>query len=160
MMLRIGHGFDIHRLVPGRPLVLGGVGIPWDHGLDGHSDADALVHAICDAVLGALALGDIGQWFPNSDPRYRGISSLVLLQTILADPRVTLWRVLNVDSTVLAERPRLAPHVPAMRHALASALGIQVDAVSVKATTCEGCDAVGRGEAIAAEAVLLLERRA
>jgi 2-C-methyl-D-erythritol 2,4-cyclodiphosphate synthase len=156
-MLRIGYGFDIHRVVTGRQLVLGGVVIPWDRGLDGHSDADALLHAITDAVLGALALGDIGQWFPNTDPRYRGISSLVLLQTVMADPRVAGWRPVNVDATVLAERPRLAPHVPAMRSTLAKALGIGADAVSVKATTCEGTDAVGHGEAIAAHAVILLE---
>lgn len=157
-MLRIGYGFDIHGVVPGRALVLGGVSIPWDRGLDGHSDADALLHAITDAVLGALALGDIGQWFPNTDPRYRGISSVILLQAVLADPRLAGWRVVNVDSTVLAERPRLAPHVPAMRQAIATAMGMAVEAVSVKATTCEGHDAVGQGAAIAAHAVLLLER--
>lgn len=157
-MLRIGYGFDIHSVVPGRALVLGGVAIPWDRGLDGHSDADVLLHAITDAVLGALALGDIGQWFPNTDPRYRGISSLLLLRTVLADPRLAGWVVANVDSTVLAERPRLAPHVPTMRQVIASALGIGVGAVSVKATTCEGNDAVGQGRAIAAHAVLLFER--
>jgi 2-C-methyl-D-erythritol 2,4-cyclodiphosphate synthase len=157
-MLRIGYGFDIHGVVTDRALVLGGVSIPWDHGLEGHSDADALLHAITDAVLGALALGDIGQWFPNTDSRYCGISSLILLRTVLTDPRLGGWRVVNVDSTVLAERPRLAPYVPAMRQAIASAMGIAVDAVSVKATTCEGHDAVGQGLAIAAHAVLLLER--
>lgn len=157
-MVRIGYGFDTHRVVVGRALVLGGVEIPWDRGLEGHSDADALLHAITDAVLGALALGDIGQWFPNHDPRYRGISSLVLLRTVMADPRVAAWRPANVDSTVLAERPRLAPHVPAMRRAIAEAMGIAAEAVSVKATTCEGADAVGHGEAIAAHAVVLLER--
>jgi 2-C-methyl-D-erythritol 2,4-cyclodiphosphate synthase len=157
-MLRIGYGFDIHSVVPGRALVLGGVTIPWDRGLDGHSDADVLLHAVTDAVLGALALGDIGQWFPNTDPRYSGISSLVLLRTVLADPSLAGWRVANVDSTVLAERPRLAPHVPAMRQAIAAAMGIGFDSVSVKATTCEGHDAVGQGEAIAAHAVLLLQR--
>ena len=159
-MLRIGYGFDIHSVVPGRALVLGGVTIPWDRGLDGHSDADVLLHAITDAVLGALALGDIGQWFPNTDPRYRGISSLVLLRAVMADPRLAGWGVVNVDSTVLAERPRLAPHVPAMRQAIATILGIDLDAVSIKATTCEGNDAVGQGQAIAAHAVLLLERPA
>ncbi len=157
-MLRIGYGYDVHSVVPGRPLVLGGVAIPWDRGLAGHSDADALLHAIMDAVLGALALGDIGQWFPNTDPRYRGISSLVLLRRVMEDSRVQAWRPVNVDATVLAERPRLAPHVPAMRTTIAAALGIGPDAVSVKATTGEGHDAVGRGEAIAAHAVLLLER--
>lgn len=157
-MLRIGYGFDIHCVVPGRALVLGGVTIPWDRGLDGHSDADVLLHAITDAVLGALALGDIGQWFPNTDPQYRGISSQVLLRTVWADPRLAGWRVVNVDSTVLAERPRLAPHVPAMRQAIATILGIGLDAVSIKATTCEGNDAVGQGLAMAAHAVLLLER--
>jgi 2-C-methyl-D-erythritol 2,4-cyclodiphosphate synthase len=158
-MLRIGYGYDIHRVVPGRALVLGGVDLPWDRGLEGHSDADALLHAITDAVLGALALGDIGQWFPNTDPRYRGISSLVLLRTVMGDSRVAGWRAVNVDATVLAEQPRLAPHVPAMRGAIAEALGTGIGAVSVKATTCEGVDAVGRGEAIAAHAVILLERR-
>jgi 2-C-methyl-D-erythritol 2,4-cyclodiphosphate synthase len=159
-MLRIGYGYDIHRVASGRALVLGGVTIPWDRGLDGHSDADALLHAITDAVLGALALGDIGQWFPNTDPRYRGISSLVLLRAVMADPRLLAWRPLNVDATVLAERPRLAPHIPAMRQAIAGALGTEAAAVSVKATTCEGNDAIGRGEAIAAHAVLLMERTA
>jgi 2-C-methyl-D-erythritol 2,4-cyclodiphosphate synthase len=159
-MLRIGYGFDIHSVVPGRALVLGGVTIPWDRGLDGHSDADVLLHAITDAVLGALALGDIGQWFPNTDPQYRGVSSQVLLRTVWVDPRLAGWRVVNVDSTVLAERPRLAPHVPAMRQAIATILGIDLDAVSIKATTCEGNDAVGQGQAIAAHAVLLLERPA
>ena len=159
MALRIGHGFDIHRVVPGRPLVLGGVTVPWDRGLDGHSDADALLHAITDAILGALALGDIGQWFPPSDERYRGIASSLLLRAVLDDPRVTPWQVVNLDTTVLAERPRLAPHRPAMCQAIAALLGVPAEAVSVKATTCEGTDAVGRGEAIAAHAVVLLERR-
>jgi 2-C-methyl-D-erythritol 2,4-cyclodiphosphate synthase len=157
-MLRIGYGFDIHTVVAGRALVLGGVAIPWDRGLEGHSDADVLLHAITDAVLGALALGDIGQWFPNTDPRYRGISSQVLLQTVLADPRLGGWQVVNVDSMILAEQPRLAPHVPAMRQAIATVLRIPPDAVSIKATTCEGHDAVGQGRAIAAHAVLMLER--
>lgn len=158
--MRIGHGFDIHRVVAGRALVLGGVSIPWDRGLEGHSDADALLHAVTDAVLGALALGDIGQWFPNTDPHYRGISSMVLLQTVLTDPRVANWRLVNLDATVLAERPRLAPHMVAIRQTIADAFGVSVAAVSVKATTCEGTDAVGHGEAIAAHAVVLLEARA
>lgn len=159
MALRIGHGFDIHCVVHGRALVLGGVTIPWDRGLAGHSDADALLHAVTDAVLGALALGDIGQWFPNTDPRYRGISSGILLRTVLADPRVSGWAVVNLDATVLAERPRLAPHIRAMRQSIAETVGMPVEAVSVKATTCEGTDAVGHGDAIAAHAVVLLETR-
>lgn len=159
MALRIGHGFDIHRVVTGRALVLGGVTIPWDRGLEGHSDADALLHAITDAILGALALGDIGQWFPPSDERYRGIASGLLLRAVLDDPRVTPWQVVNLDATVLAERPRLAPHRPAMCQAIARLLGVPMEVISVKATTCEGTDAIGRGEAIAAHAVVLLERR-
>ena len=156
-MLRIGHGYDLHRVVAERPLVLGGVTIPWDKGLEGHSDADVLLHAVTDAVLGALALGDIGQWFPDNDPAYRGISSVLLLERVLADPRVRPWRLGNLDATVLAEHPRLAPHIPAMREAIASLFHVDMAAVSIKATTMEGTGAIGTGRAMAAQAVVLLE---
>jgi len=156
MDLRLGQGFDAHRLVPGRPLILGGVRIPHGLGLLGHSDADVLAHAIMDAILGALALGDIGQWFPDSDERHRGADSLALLRTILADPRLGGWRPGNVDATLVAQAPRLAPHVPAMRANLAAVLGLAVDRVSVKATTTEAMGFCGRGEGIAAMAVVAM----
>ena len=150
---RAGIGYDIHRLVPGRRLVLGGVEIPHSTGLAGHSDADVAAHAIGSALLGALALGDLGHHFPPGDPRYADISSLVLLERIAAMVRARGGDIANVDVTVVAEAPRLAPHVPAMRGALARALGVGVGQVAVKATTNERCDAIGRGEAIAAHAV-------
>jgi 2-C-methyl-D-erythritol 2,4-cyclodiphosphate synthase len=159
MDLRFGQGFDAHRLVPGRPLILGGVRIPHPTGLLGHSDADVLVHAVMDAILGAAALGDIGQWFPDTDERHRGADSLELLRTMLADPRLAGWRVGNVDATVVAQAPRLAPHVPAMRENLARALGVAADRVSVKATTTEALGFCGRGEGIAALAVATIARR-
>ncbi|MCX6093672.1 MAG: 2-C-methyl-D-erythritol 2,4-cyclodiphosphate synthase [Candidatus Bipolaricaulota bacterium] len=158
--VRTGLGIDFHRFVAGRPLVLGGETIPYEKGLLGHSDADVLTHAICDAVLGAAGLGDIGVHFPDTDPAYRGISSLKLL----ADVRVKLatagYRVVNVDATVIAERPKLTPHFRAMKHRLADALGIESSYVSLKATTNEGMGAVGRGEGMAAWAVALIETAA
>lgn len=156
-MIRVGHGFDLHRVAAGRALVLGGVTIPWRAGLLGHSDADVLIHAIIDAMLGALALGDIGGWFPDSDPRFRDIASTRLLATVMADARLGAWRIGNVDSTILAEQPRLAPHIPAIRQSLATALHTDVDRVSVKAKTMEGLGWIGTGEAIAAHAVVILE---
>lgn len=156
-MVRIGHGFDLHRVAAGRPLVLGGVIIPWRAGLLGHSDADVLIHAIIDALLGALGLGDIGGWFPDTDPRFRDIASTRLLATVLADARLESWRIGNVDSTILAEQPRLAPHIPAIRESLAAALGVDRDRVSVKAKTMEGLGWIGTGDAIAAHAVVLVE---
>lgn len=157
-MMRIGHGFDIHRTTSDRPLVLGGVSIPCDVGLLGHSDADVLLHAIIDAYLGALALGDIGQWFPDTSERFAGAASTALLDTVLRSPEVAVWRLQNLDCTILAERPRLAPHIPAIRSSIASVVGVPADRISVKATTVEGVDSIGRAEAIAAHAVVLLEQ--
>ena len=156
-MLRIGHGFDLHRTTPGRELVLGGVTVPADFGLLGHSDADVLLHAIIDAVLGALALGDIGQWFPDTDARYQGAASSNLLRSVLENPACRDWSLVNLDATVLAERPKLAAHIPEFRRSIAELCRVPADRVSVKATTMEGLGAVGRGEAIAAHAVILLE---
>jgi 2-C-methyl-D-erythritol 2,4-cyclodiphosphate synthase len=153
---RIGAGHDLHRLVEGRKLVLGGVEIPFEKGLLGHSDSDALVHALCDALLGAAALGDIGTHFPDSDERWRGASSLDLLARTVEMIRERGFRIANVDATILAERPRINPYIQAMRERLAAALGIDIDCVSVKAKTGEGLDSIGRGEAMAAHAIALL----
>jgi 2-C-methyl-D-erythritol 2,4-cyclodiphosphate synthase len=152
-MQRTGIGYDIHRLVAGRPLILGGVEISHPMGLLGHSDADVLTHAIMDALLGAVADGDIGRHFPDSDPRWKGADSLALLRQVVARLAANGWRVGNVDATVLAEAPRLAPHIATIRARLAEALGVPVTAVSVKATTVEGLGAIGRREGIAAMAV-------
>ena len=157
MKLRVGTGFDLHRLVPGRPLVLGGVRIPHETGLAGHSDADALLHAVADALLGAAGLGDIGRLFPNDDPRFAGADSAALLREVMDRVRSAGWRPVNVDTTVIAEKPRLAPHISAMRQSLARLLDLREDAVSVKAKTHEGLDAIGKQEAIAAQAVVLLQ---
>ncbi|HXQ21974.1 MAG TPA: gephyrin-like molybdotransferase Glp [Candidatus Acidoferrales bacterium] len=157
LMLRIGHGYDIHRLVEGRLLVLGGVEIPYPRGLLGHSDGDVVLHAVCDAILGAMAGGDIGQHFPDSDERYHGIPSSELLRHVAALMRDEGWRIGNLDVTICVEQPRLASHRQAMRSRIAELLDAPVTAVSVKAKTNEGLDAVGRGEAIAATAVVLLE---
>jgi len=157
MKLRVGTGFDLHRLVPGRPLVLGGVRIPHETGLAGHSDADALLHAVADALLGAAGLGDIGRLFPNDDPRFAGADSAALLREVMDRVRSAGWRPVNVDTTVIAEKPRLAPHISAMRQSLARLLDLREDAVSVKAKTHEGLDAIGKREAIAAQAVVLLQ---
>ncbi|MXZ83424.1 MAG: 2-C-methyl-D-erythritol 2,4-cyclodiphosphate synthase [Synechococcus sp. SB0666_bin_14] len=156
MNLRIGHGYDIHRLVEGRPLILGGVTIDHSLGLDGHSDADVLVHTVMDALLGALALGDIGHYFPPDDPRWRGANSLVLLQQVAAMVRERGWRVVNVDTVLVAERPRLRPHVAAMAVNMATRLGISPDRVGVKATTNEKLGPEGREEGISCSAVALL----
>lgn len=155
---RVGEGWDIHRLAPDRKLVLGGVAIPYSHGLDGHSDADALCHAITDALFGAVALGDIGHHFPDTDAQYRGADSLALLAEAARRIRLAGWQIGNVDSTVVAQAPKLAPHIPAMRQRLAQALGIAVDQVSVKAKTAEGLGPVGQGEAMEARAVCLVWR--
>jgi 2-C-methyl-D-erythritol 2,4-cyclodiphosphate synthase len=159
-MFRIGHGYDLHRLVAGKPLMLGGLRVPAAAGAEGHSDADALIHAVVDAFLGALALGDIGRWFPDTDPRYAGVRSGELLRHVLEHPCVAPWSLVNLDATILAEKPKLAPHIDAIRASLARLLGCSVSRVSVKAKTAEKTDAVGRGEAIAVHAVLLLERQA
>lgn len=156
--LRVGLGFDVHPFAPGRPLFLGGVEIAHEAGLAGHSDADVLLHAICDALLGAAALGDIGQHFPDSDPAWRGISSLELLRRTAALLAASGWRALQVDAVVMAEAPRIAPHAAAMRAAIAAAIGVAVEAVGIKATTTEGLGFVGRREGIAAQAVCLAVR--
>lgn len=156
---RIGQGFDVHALVGGRRLVIGGVEIPHDKGLEGHSDADVLLHAICDALIGAAALGDIGAHFPDSDERYRNIDSRELLRQVARLVAGRGWRVVNVDATVIAQAPRLSPHIPRMRENIAEALGIPRDDVNLKAKTTEKLGFVGRGEGIAAEAVALIARR-
>ena len=156
--MRIGHGYDVHRLVRGRDLIIGGVKIDYEFGLLGHSDADLLTHAIMDALLGAAALGDIGKHFPDSDPAYAGADSLALAKNVSALLRSNGYRIINVDSTVLAQRPKLAPFIPIMRERLAAALGVSIDDVSVKATTEEGLGFTGSGEGIAAHAVCLIER--
>ena len=155
--LRIGQGYDAHRLVPGRPLILGGVEIPHTLGLAGHSDADVLIHAIGDALLGAVAAGDLGRHFPDSDPAYKGISSLILLARIVAVVQEGGYRVGNVDATVVAQAPKLAPHIPRMISVLAPVLQIQPAALNIKATTTEGMGFTGQGEGIAAYAVVLVE---
>ena len=154
--MRIGQGFDAHALVAGRRLVIGGVDIPHEKGLAGHSDADVLIHAVCDALLGAAGLGDIGMHFPDSDARYKDIDSRKLLFEVRQLVRERGFHVANVDATIIAQAPRMAPHIPAMRANLASDLGIAVDAVNVKAKTTEKLGFVGRGEGIAAEAIALL----
>ena len=157
-MIRTGIGFDAHRLVTGRRLVLGGVEIPHERGLEGHSDADVLAHALMDALLGAVADGDIGQHFPPSQARWKDADSLALLRRVAARVRAAGWRIVNTDATVLAEAPRLAPHVPEMRRRLADAMALPAGAVSVKATTAEGMGAIGRREGISAMAVATVRR--
>ena len=156
--MRIGHGYDVHRLVPGRKLILGGVEIPFERGLDGHSDADVLTHALLDALLGAASLGDIGLLFPDNDPQYKGISSLLLLEEVVRRVHAAGFAVGNADITVLCQRPKLRPHIPAMQERLRALLG--TEAVNVKATTEEGLGFTGSGEGIACHAVCLLEERA
>ncbi len=157
--MRTGIGFDTHRLVEGRKLVLGGVEIAHALGLLGHSDADVLAHAIMDALLGAIADGDIGQHFPDTDAKWKDADSLKLLEAVVERVRAQGWEVVNVDATVLAERPKLMPHIPAMRERLAQAMGVEVGAVSVKATTVEGLGAIGRQEGISAMAVATVRPR-
>ena len=156
--MRIGHGYDVHRLVPDRRLVLGGVEIPFERGLLGHSDADVLTHAVMDALLGAAALGDIGQHFPDHDPAYAGADSLVLLDQVTVLLAERGWRVGNVDATVIVQRPKLASYIPQMRANLARRMGAELEQVNVKATTEEGLGFTGGGEGIAAHAVVLLEK--
>lgn len=155
--MRIGHGYDVHRLVEGRPLVLGGVTIPWEKGLLGHSDADVLLHALMDAMLGAAALGDIGRSFPDSDDRYEGACSLELLREVSSILRRAGYRLANADCTVVAQRPKLMPHIEQMRRNIAEAVGADISAISVKATTEEGLGFTGEGLGIAAHAVVLIE---
>ena len=158
--MRIGFGYDSHRFAEGRPLVLGGVEIPGAAGLAGHSDADVLLHAVIDALLGAAALGDIGSHFPDTDPKWKGADSAKLLEAVMEEVAAAGYRVVNVDATVICERPKLLPHVPAIRARIAELLRIAVSNVSVKGKTNEGMDAVGRGEGIAVHCVALLEEGA
>ncbi|HTQ74412.1 MAG TPA: 2-C-methyl-D-erythritol 2,4-cyclodiphosphate synthase [Burkholderiales bacterium] len=155
--MRVGQGFDVHALVKGRSLVVGGVTIPFEMGLAGHSDADVLIHAVCDALLGAAALGDIGTHFPDTDPKYQGADSRALLRQVAARVRGAGFAIANIDATILAEAPAMAPHIGAMISNLAADLGMPADRVSVKAKTAERLGAIGRGEGIAAEAIALLE---
>lgn len=157
--MRIGQGFDVHALVPERPLILGGVHIPFDRGLAGHSDADALLHAISDALLGAAALGDIGRHFPDTDPAYAGADSRVLLREVAARVRAAGFTVINVDATIIAQAPKLVSHIAAMIGNISDDLGIGRDRVNVKAKTTEKLGFIGRGDGIAAEAVVLLDGR-
>ncbi len=158
-MLRIGHGYDIHRTAPGRRLVLGGVEFESDFGLLGHSDADVLTHAICDALLGAAALPDIGHFFPNTDSVWQNANSLVLLQKVVSLLHDRGWHPSNVDATLVAEKPQIAPRLAEMKAALARATGLPPEAIGLKATTNEGSDDIGRGLAIAAQAVVLIEKQ-
>ncbi|MDO8915172.1 MAG: 2-C-methyl-D-erythritol 2,4-cyclodiphosphate synthase [Coriobacteriia bacterium] len=156
--LRIGLGYDVHAFAEGRRLVLGGVEIPHPLGLEGHSDADVLTHALMDALLGAMRAGDIGRHFPDTDPVYEGVSSLELLRSVARLMRESGWRLVDADCVLVLEEPRISPHRDAMRAAIAQALGVDVDTVGVKATTTEGLGTTGRGEGVAAQAVVLLER--
>ena len=156
--MRIGQGFDVHRLVPGRKLILGGVTIPYELGLLGHSDADVLVHAIMDALLGAIGAGDIGRHFPDQDPAYQDADSMKLLSQVVELVKTNGFTVLNLDSTIIAQRPKLAEYIPGMRENLAVMLELPVEQVNVKATTTEKLGFTGRGEGIAAQAVVLLEK--
>ena len=155
-MFRIGFGYDVHRLVEGRPLILGGCSIPHAFGLLGHSDADVLTHAVMDAILGALAMGDIGRHFPDSDPAYKGVDSLELLKKVMAWTKEKGYRLNNLDTTLVAQEPRLSPYIPDMREKLSDTLDLSMDRLNIKATTCEGLGFTGRKEGIAAYAVVSL----
>ena len=157
-MIRIGHGYDVHRLEEGRKLILGGVEIPFEKGLLGHSDADVLLHAVSDALLGAAALGDIGKHFPDTDPAFKGADSMELLRRVVKLLAEKGYSVVNLDATVLAQRPKLAPFIPLMRERVAAALGVEVTEVSIKATTEEGLGFTGEGLGMAAHAVCLIEK--
>jgi 2-C-methyl-D-erythritol 2,4-cyclodiphosphate synthase len=154
--IRIGNGYDVHRLVEGRKLILGGVEVPHSMGLDGHSDADALAHALCDALLGALGAGDIGAYFPDTDPKWKGISSLLLLKEVMRMCREKGFQLANVDSVIVAQKPKLAPHLAEMKKNIASSLEVEIDQINIKATTTEKLGFAGREEGIAAYAVALL----
>lgn len=154
--MRIGHGFDAHRLCEGDHIIIGGVRIPHTHGMLAHSDGDVLIHAICDALLGAIAYGDIGRLFPDTDPAFKGVDSTLLLEKVMQEVAAQGFRVGNLDATVIAQAPRMQPHVAAMRERIGRLLGVQVDHVNVKATTTEKMGYTGRGEGIAAHAVVLL----
>ncbi len=154
---RVGYGYDVHPLGVGRKLILGGVEIPHDKGLLGHSDSDVLVHAVCDALLGAMGEGDLGRHYPSSDPKYKGISSLTLLEDVIAKLKSKGYRIGNIDTVIVAQAPRLGPHLPAMQKKLAEATGIDPDLVNVKVKSGEGLDAVGREEGMTAHAICLIE---
>lgn len=156
--MRVGYGYDIHRLEEGRPLILGGLHIDFDRGLAGHSDADVIAHAIIDGILGAAGLADIGTHFPNSDERWRGASSMEMLARTIEIIRRDGWTLVNIDATLIAEEPKIAPHVMSMKHLVASATGVPISAIGIKATTAEGLGPEGRGEGMSARAVALLER--
>ncbi len=156
--MRVGLGYDVHKLVEDRDLILGGVTIPYEKGLLGHSDADVLVHAIMDALLGAAALGDIGKHFPDTDPRYKGISSIKLLEYVGKLLEEKLYVIENIDATIIAQRPKMAPHIPTMRANIAETLGIEIDQVNVKATTEEGLGFTGTGEGISSQAICAIEK--
>jgi len=157
-MLRIGYGCDIHALVNGRPLIIGGITVPFEKGLAGHSDADVLVHAICDALLGAAGLGDIGRWFPDSDDQYKNIDSTILLERVMSALDDRGYSCVNIDATILAEAPKLSPYIDQMREKLAPILHIDTTSINIKATTTEGLGYIGRGEGIEARAVCLISR--
>ncbi len=156
--IRIGQGFDVHQLVEGRQLIIGGVTIPYDKGLLGHSDADVLLHAICDALIGAAALGDIGKHFSDSDPRYKNINSRVLLRNVHSLLESNEYKIINIDATIIAQAPKMAPHIPAMISNIAQDLNIHISNINIKAKTAERLGAIGRQEGIVAEAVCLIER--
>jgi 2-C-methyl-D-erythritol 2,4-cyclodiphosphate synthase len=156
--MRIGHGYDVHRLVEGRKLIMGGVEIPWEKGLLGHSDADVLLHAIADAILGALGEGDIGKHFPDTDPTFKGADSMKLLEQVMKLAEARGYRLGNLDATIIAQLPKMAPHIPVMRENIARVLNCAIDRINVKATTEEGLGFTGTGEGISAHAVLLLEQ--
>lgn len=155
--MRVGMGYDVHKLAENRDLILGGVNIPWEKGLLGHSDADVLIHAVMDALLGAAALGDIGKHFPDTDPAYKGISSVKLLTHVMELLRQNHFSVGNVDAVIIAQKPKMAPHIPQMRKNLAQAMGVEENRINIKATTEEGLGFTGRGEGIASQAICLLE---
>lgn len=155
---RVGHGFDVHAFMPGDYLVVGGVRIPFDRAFLAHSDGDVLLHALCDALLGAVALGDIGQLFPDSDPAYDGIDSTILLSDVHNRVRALGWQIGNLDMTIIAQLPRMTPHIPAMRQRISEVLALSVDRINIKATTAERLGFTGRGEGIAVESVVLLYR--
>jgi 2-C-methyl-D-erythritol 2,4-cyclodiphosphate synthase len=157
-MIRVGHGYDVHQLVTGRPCIIGGVDIPYEKGLEGHSDADVLLHAISDALLGAAGLGDIGRYFPNTDPRYKGANSRQLLQHVTSLLKEKQYSIVNIDATVIAEAPKLSPYTAQMCINIAHDCGIEIDAVNVKATTTEKLGFTGRGEGIASDAICLVQR--
>lgn len=156
--MRIGMGYDVHKLTEGRDLILGGVNIPWEKGLLGHSDADVLIHAVMDALLGAAALGDIGKHFPDTDPAYKGISSILLLEHVTVLLKKHHYEIGNIDATIIAQKPKMAPHIPQMRENMARAMGIDQSRLNIKATTEEGLGFTGRGEGIASQAICLLYR--